>query len=87
MKVVLIGGTADGRRIELSDSARYLHVPIMEALPTRWEPSDVSMTSTMREETYIIERLSKDIWVGLHESINQRDLIGRLALGYRAELG
>ncbi len=87
MRVVLIGGPADGRRIDLDGQARSLRIPMMEAVPTLWEASDVSMKSTMREDTYVIQRLSNDIWVGLHDSINPRDFIGRLAAGYRAELG
>jgi len=84
MKVVLIGGHADGRRMEVQEGHTMLRVPVLNRPPV-WPESPDLMTTVC---DYRIEAIAVDkrrYWVGVETHLSMYHAIQLLLDGYRNE--
>lgn len=87
MIAVLIGGPADGRRVE-TDRERVCRVPRLVPMSARVEPLNPrEETMRMEYDEYRIIRLMDDAFIGLHHTVSERQMFNALVGGYRNEIG
>jgi len=85
MKVLLIGGHADGRRINLAEGANSVCIPKLVAVATSVAHT-VTMTEFAPYHEYKIERVMGH-HVGVYDELDPCKLVDFLVSGYRPELG
>lgn len=85
MKVLFIGGPADGRRGDVDESYQWLQIPECPEpeFPNVAESGCSVEDRSFRVHTYYRQRIGTGPKVFIHEKLNPDAVIGMLVEGYR----
>lgn len=88
MRILLIGGQSDGRRIDVSGSPRVIRIPVVREIGAR-VPEDECVLSAVSEETYMVEPVAPETYIGILRGLtgsSTSHLMALLVNGYREQL-